>query len=363
MTPLLAGLLAFVCAAVLTPPLRTLAQRLHIVDDPAAAPERKHHPRAMPLLGGVAVFLAFVIALLLVLLIRPSALLGGYLLPKHLAGVLLGGTFLMIGGFLDDRRSQLPLRQLIWPVLAVLAVLAAGVDIDYISNPFGDVVRFDGVTFELFRLGGTPYHVVFWADVFAFAWLMVAMYATKLLDGLDGLVSGISVIGMIVIAALSMSARVGQPETAVLAALGAGAFAGFLLYNFHPASIFLGEGGSLFAGFFLGTLAILSGGKIATALLILGVPVLDVLWVVGARLLRNPRTLARADRSHLHHRLLQLGFSHRATVLFLYVVTAVFGLSTLLVAGKAKVAMLGAVAGLMLALGILGVVRRRRRPA
>lgn len=121
----------------------------------------------------------------------------------------------------------------------------------------------------------------------------------------------------------------------------AGASAGFLVWNWHPAKIFLGESGSLFIGFTLGVLAIISGGKIATALLILGLPILDLLWVIIQRFRRRASPLRTADRSHLHFRLLDAGLSTRQTVSMLYAVTATFGLATLIVSGKMKVLVLG----------------------
>jgi UDP-GlcNAc:undecaprenyl-phosphate GlcNAc-1-phosphate transferase len=166
------------------------------------------------------------------------------------------------------------------------------------------------------------------ADFLTFIWLMGMMYTTKLLDGLDGLVSGITIIGALIIAAISLNKVVAQPNTALIAIILAGAFLGFLIFNFHPAKIFLGEGGSLFAGLMLGVLAIISGSKIATTLLIVGIPILDVLWVIGRRVFTR-KPLGLADKKHLHFRLLDVGFSHRQAVIFLYVLTALFGVAAL----------------------------------
>ena len=115
------------------------------------------------------------------------------------------------------------------------------------------------------------------------------MYTTKFLDGLDGLVSGLSVIGGLIVAGLCLFTKFFQPEIATISLIFAGACAGFLIFNFYPAKIFLGEGGSLFCGFILGTLAIISGGKIATTLLILGIPILDLIWVILRRLIGEHR--------------------------------------------------------------------------
>ncbi|MFH1171315.1 MAG: MraY family glycosyltransferase [bacterium] len=351
---------AFALSCFLTIIVRRFAFRHRIVDCPEQAPERKIHDRPVALLGGLAPYGAFLCTIALILLLQPTALLGGYLLPKHLLGILLAGLLLMIGGFRDDRRSRSPVSQLLWPITAAALIIASGIGIDYLSNPFGAPISLTHWQWTVFTVGDTPYHLVLLADLFTFAWLMLSMYTTKLLDGLDGLVSGISVVGMIILFILSMSRTVGQPETALIALVGAASFLGFLLFNFHPASIFLGEGGALWAGFLLGTLAILSGGKIATALLILGIPMLDVVWVVIRRIVEGRNPLKYADRKHLHFRLLDVGLSHRQAVCALYVCSAVFGSATLFTQGKAKVLALLGVGIVMIILAIALVLRSRR---
>ncbi|MFA6909040.1 MAG: MraY family glycosyltransferase, partial [Patescibacteria group bacterium] len=215
------------------------------------------------------------------------------------------------------------------------------------------------VRVTLFTFNDLPYRVILFADVFAFVWMMGMMYTTKFLDGLDGLVSGVTTIGAIVLFVLSLTREVAQPETALLAVILAGAAAGFLIFNFHPAKIFLGEGGSLWMGFILGTLAIISGAKIATALLILGIPILDVAWVIMRRLLQG-KSVTHADRQHLHFRLLDIGLSHRAVVFILYAVTAAFGISALLFHGKEKLIVLFLLLVVMLVIASI-VVRKYKK--
>ncbi|MBI3956372.1 MAG: undecaprenyl/decaprenyl-phosphate alpha-N-acetylglucosaminyl 1-phosphate transferase [Candidatus Kerfeldbacteria bacterium] len=353
--------LALAASFVLTGWVRRIAIRRTIVDRPENAPHRKVHTTPVPLLGGLAPWGAFVLTVGAILLVQPDLLVAGYLLPKHLLGIMIGGLVLMIGGTLDDVRPRSARFQILWPMIAAVLILVFGISLEYISNPFGAPLRLDQWSLTLFTIGGLPYGIVLFADLFAWSWLMVAMYTTKFLDGLDGLVSGISVIGMIILAALSMSETVGQPETARIALIGAAAFLGFLFWNFHPAKIFLGEGGSLWAGFLLGTLAIISGGKIATALLILGIPMLDVVWVVLRRLASRPSSIVNADRKHLHYRLLEIGLSHRKTVLVLYLFAAIFGSATLFTSGKVKFLVLGLLVVLMVVLGTFLVARRKKR--
>lgn len=337
----LPALLAFLLSIFFTLLIRHVSLQKGIVDRPSADLFRKVHERPIPLLGGFAIWAAFSITVLLAVIVAPSRFHESYLLFKHIFGIILGGALLMVGGYLDDRFGRSPRQQIIWPILAALTVIISGVGIAYITNPFDGTIPLDQWIVNVVTIAGTPYSIVLFADVFAFLWLMVAMYATKFLDGLDGLVSGVAVIGMLIIFALSQTREVGQPETALLALIAAASFAGFLIFNFHPAKIFLGEGGSLFAGFLLAALSIISGGKIATALLILGVPLLDVVWVVFRRFIREHRSPFSSDRKHFHFRLLDLGLSHRSVVVFLYAITILLGTSTLIVESWQKAVILG----------------------
>lgn len=350
---------AVLAGFILTWLVRRMAVRAGVVDRPSEAPDRKTERGPVPLWGGGAVYGAFCVILLAVLLLRPSLLLGGYLLLKHIVGILIGGALLVVGGMIDDRRSQTPQRQILWPIAAALAVIASGIGISYLSNPIGDAFRLDRWSWTILTISGVPYHIVPLADLLAFLWIMVAIYTTKFLDGLDGLVSGVTVIGMVVLFGISMLPVVGQPETALLALFAGGAFFGFLLWNFYPAKIFLGEGGSTLAGFLLGTLAIVSGGKIATALLILGIPLLDLAWVVARRFFAEHRPITAADRKHLHFRLLDVGLSHRQAVLVLYLITALFGSSTLFFHGAQKLLVLAVLAVVMAVLGVMLVLKTR----
>jgi len=313
-----------VLALALTPRVRELAAREGAVDVPGEA--RKRHAGPVPLLGGLAVFASVAIAAT----IFWPRLTAGFLPPKHLAGILIGAAVLALGGALDDRFNLKPSRQLIFTMMAALIVIASGVGIEAISNPLGGTVRVDGWQLRLFELGGLPYHLTLPADGVAFVWLMLMMYSTKLLDGLDGLVSGLAAIGASVIAALSLTAAIGQPELALIALIVAGAYAGFLKFNRRPASIFLGEGGATMAGYLLGVLAITAGAKIGITLLVMAVPLLDVVWTVFRRVVLERTSFARADAGHLHFRLSDLGLGPAATVRLYWAFAAAFGFAGLL---------------------------------
>jgi UDP-GlcNAc:undecaprenyl-phosphate GlcNAc-1-phosphate transferase len=291
-----------------------LAEKFKIVDQPDG--DRKIHARAVPLLGGLAIFAAFFIILYFV----HDKLLTGNLETRHWLGFFVGGIWLMIGGFLDDKYKLKPTKQIIWPILAIISIIVGGVEIEKITNPFGGY----------FYLGALS------AVLIAF-WLLGMMYTTKLLDGLDGLVTGMTAIGAMVIFLFTMSAKYYQPDIGLAALILAAASLGFLFFNWHPAKIFLGEGGSLFLGYALGVLSIISGGKIAIALLVMGIPILDVAWTIIRRLVEGKNPFKFADRKHLHFRLLNIGLGVRKSVLFFYATSVIFGLAALFLQSKGKV--------------------------
>lgn len=333
--------LAFLVSVLMTPFIRRLARHFGIVDRPN---ERKVHHKPIPLCGGIAIYFAIGVALC-ANLYAMDILTDGEVNLHHYVGFLLGGLVLMIGGYLDDRYNLPPRYAFITPVVAALAAIMFGIEVDKLTNPFG------GVIFLL------PWQ----SDVLVFVWLMVVMYTTKFLDGLDGLATGISAIGALMVMLLSLTTAYFQPDVAVLAGISLGALLGFLLWNFHPASIFLGEGGSTFVGYLLGVLAVISGGKLATALLVLGIPLLDAIWVVTRRLWRGGLSAtARADRKHLHHRFLDLGWSQRQIVLTYYIVAAGFGVCTLFLQSREKLIALGLLT-LMMILAALVLVSKEKR--
>lgn len=350
-------ILSFVLSVILTFLVRKIALKFNIVDDPKTRPDRKIHKKAIPLLGGLAIFFSFNITVLL----THHSLLGGYLLPKYLFGIFISGFIIMIGGIIDDKYNLSPKWQFLFPVTAIFATIASGIGIEYITNPLGGIFYLQQINFTLFSVNNLPYKITILADLFTFIWLMGMSYTTKILDGLDGLVSGITIIASLIIFCLSLSQNVAQPETAILAIILAGACLGFLIFNFHPAKIYLGEGGSLFAGFMLGVLSIISGGKIATALLIMGIPILDLAWVIIRRLFRDKKSpFKSADKKHLHFRLLDIGFSHRLAVLFLYFLITIFGVSSLFLAGPQKLLALGILIIFMIFLGGFIVYKYQR---
>ncbi|MDD4606875.1 MAG: MraY family glycosyltransferase [Patescibacteria group bacterium] len=352
MSYFLAFISSFGLAVISTWLIRKLALKLKIVDRASTAPERKIHQGAKPLLGGLAVFLSMaVVAGFFVF--KTDLILNQSIATKNLIGVLIASILIMIGGILDDKFNLKPWQQILWPVLATIIVIASGVGIKYITNPLGGLIYFDSWKIELFRFNGLPYYFTVWSDIFTFFWLMVMMYTTKFLDGLDGLVSGISGIGGLAIAGLCLATAWYQPEVAILALIFSGACAGFLVLNWHPAKIFLGESGSLWCGFMLGILAIIAGGKIATAVLVLGIPILDLAWVILRRLISEHKAPWLGDNKHLHFRLLDMGLTQPQVVLFLYLISLIFGGISLFLHSFGKLIALGMMLLVMLILAII----------
>lgn len=297
---------------------------------------RKVHTSPVPRLGGVAVVLAFLFLTIGYNLISPRLDFGLhhiFMIDKKLFGALLGVVILLVIGIIDDIKGMKPWQKLIGHFLAAGAVVIFGIGISYIRLPGGLHLELSSLVYPI-HLFNQTYHFVVWGDLLTIFWIVLMINTMNFLDGLDGLATGVSVIASVAIFFLSLS--LGQPAAALLAIIFAGSVFGFLPWNFNPAKIFMGDSGSMFLGFMLGVLAVISGGKLATAFLVLGIPLLDVIWVVLRRIFHG-RSPFLADKMHLHHRLLAIGFSQRQTVLILYVVAAAFGVVAVISGTEAKI--------------------------
>lgn len=299
---------------IFTKLVQGLAFKFNILDEPNS--NRKIHQTATPLLGGVAIFVSYFLSLLV---FRKSLFLGS-LNIYHWLGFFIGACFLLIGGVLDDKYNLSAKKQIIWPILASLAVILGGVSIEKITGFRGELI----------------YLPSYLSAIFIFLWLLGVTYTTKILDGLDGLASGVSAIGALIIFLFTITTKYYQADIAMAALLFLGVLLGFLYFNFNPAKIFLGESGSLLLGYILGVLAIISGGKIAIALLVIGLPALDVAWTIIRRLLAGKNPFKNPDRKHLHHRLIDLGLSQKQAVLFFYAVSGFFGSTALFLQSRGK---------------------------
>ena len=313
--------LAFVLAWIFSKAVIYLAHKFNILDHPSS--DRKIHRQATPLLGGLAIYVAFLITVLI--LWQGNLLVDGRVDISLIGWFLLGGFILMLNGYLDDKYSLAPYITILGPILASLVVIWGGLKIAYITNPGGGILYLD----NLFVWDFVPILITF-------LWIMGITYTTKLLDGIDGLASSIGLIASLVIFIVSLAWDVDGSSTSLLSLAFAGAILGFLIFNWHPAKIFLGEGGSTLIGFSLGVLSIISGSKIATALLVMGLPVLDIFWVIIRRA-KQGKAFWSGDQEHLHFRMLRSGFSQKQIVLFLSLVSLSFGVVSIFFTTKIKI--------------------------
>jgi UDP-GlcNAc:undecaprenyl-phosphate GlcNAc-1-phosphate transferase len=313
--------MAFLLALSLTPPIREIARRRGVLDQPDGW--RKRHPIPVPRLGGVAVYLAFVAALAGYLWLARAAVWHAELTEAYLS-LVVASTAVMLVGLLDDLVGVRPLAKILVQAAAGVYLYGNGYRIELLSNPFGETLALGPLSLPLTLL-----------------WLVGMSNALNLIDGLDGLAAG---VGLFAASASFVAALVNERwEIALLCAALAGALLGFLRYNFAPASIFLGDCGSLFLGFVLAALAVRGSMKSSTAiaifvpLLALALPILDTAMAVLRRMLRR-RGLFEPDAEHIHHRMLRQGLTPARVAFTLYGVAALFGaLSLLTVAGNAQI--------------------------
>lgn len=315
----IAFLLSFIVVLIATPYSIKLANKIGAVDVPKD--DRRMRKKAMPKLGGVAViagFLISVIYLITVMSIEGSInLFGEEEYFKKLIGILIGIIIITITGIIDDVKTLKPLQKLAGQVLAAIVTVAFGVEIDQISIP---VLSGLGLTNEV-------------SFVITVIWIVGITNAINLIDGLDGLSSGIALIScvsLLIIFALNNSPIIGI----LLITSLIGSLAGFLPFNLSPAKTFIGDTGSNFLGFILSIISILGIAKTYTAvvialpILVLGLPILDVACAIVRRVAkgRSLKAIFKADKGHLHHKLVQKGFSQKQAVLILYAISAAFGM-------------------------------------
>jgi len=301
-------LYTFLCALgavlVITPLMRRLALKVNAIDQPD---ERKIHDRPTPYLGGMAIYLAFVVSLLLAYSL--SSKVQSY---QPFPALLVACLVIVVLGLYDDLRGSSAWIKFLFQSTAALIVIHAGVRIQLINVPF----------YHYLDLG-------IWTWPITCLWLVGICNAVNLIDGLDGLAAGVCLFAVLSIFATSV--RWDEAEAALLCAALAGSLLGFLRYNFFPARIFMGDTGALLLGFLLGVISIMKGSKStsAVALLIpitaLGIPILDTAVAILRRLRRRQRLFV-ADRDHLHHRLLHIGLSHRQAVILIYMASLYLGI-------------------------------------
>jgi UDP-GlcNAc:undecaprenyl-phosphate GlcNAc-1-phosphate transferase len=299
----LALLSAFFISILCVPLATQLARNLGAIDPPD---ERKVHKVEMPRLGGLAIFAAFMLSVIIFTRITGPML-----------GLVLGAIIIFLVGAADDIYHLSPLVKLIGQSLAAGLAMYYGVMVQFVTNPFDGMLILGYLSIPL-----------------TFLWIVGITNAINLIDGLDGLAGGVSAIAATALGIVAL--RQGQIDVALAAMLLVAAIIGFLPYNFHPARTFMGDSGSNFLGFVLACLAIMGTAKGAALLsllipiIILGIPIFDTFFAIVRRI-SNHKPIFLPDKDHLHHRLMALGLSHRRSVFIIYGISAFFsGIAVLL---------------------------------
>ncbi|NMB57481.1 undecaprenyl/decaprenyl-phosphate alpha-N-acetylglucosaminyl 1-phosphate transferase [Candidatus Beckwithbacteria bacterium] len=312
-------LLSLLLSALINPLVIFLYQKKDWLDDPQ---KNKHpkviHEKAVPRGGGIAIFLAVLISCCLFLPI-----------DKHLLGILVGALVLTFVGILDDIYDLDPKLRLIMGFLAAAIVVGSGIGIAYISNPLGNsIIDLSNPRINFNFLG--PHSIWILADIFALLWIVSLMNFINWSKGLDGQLPGTVSIAALTIALLAgkFSADITQWNTQTLALIICGAFLGLLIWNIYPQKIMPGYGGGSLAGYFLAVLAILSTTKVGTLMIVLGIPLVDAIYVILRRIMAGKSPLW-GDTRHLHHTLLKLGWSKQKIAYFYWFITAILGILAL----------------------------------
>jgi UDP-GlcNAc:undecaprenyl-phosphate GlcNAc-1-phosphate transferase len=314
---IIAFFVALVTAGILTPFITRLALRMRAQKVPKD--ERHIHNEPIALLGGVAIYLGLIVALIAVLLFRGHS-------PKHLMPLLVCGAMVLIWGTVDDLIELRAWMKLIGQVAAASLAWWWGVRIEFLEKPF---------------VGGYWYPADWQSYAVTVLWLVGLTNAVNLIDGLDGLAAGVCAIAA---ATLGVMAWQHPSQDSLIVALVAaalfGSALGFLRYNFNPAKIFMGDGGAQLLGFMLAAISIIGLSKSAAAIaiaapvLVFGVPVFDTSFAIVRRL-RNRQPIFSADRGHLHHRLLDRGLSQKQVAMVIYLISCLLCGAALLISARA----------------------------
>ena len=290
-----------IVSLILTPIVIKVSHKLGVVDQPNF---RKVHKNPTSVLGGTVILLSFLLGIWL-----------GHPIETEVKPLVIGAVLIYLVGLIDDIYDLTPIIKLLGQVIAALVVVYYGVTIDFISLPIGPTIHF-GIL-------GIPITVV---------WIVAITNAINLIDGLDGLASGVATIALMTIGFIAiLQANI---FIMMICSVLIGALLGFLFFNFHPAKIFLGDSGALLIGFIVGFLSLLGFKNITFVslffpIVILAVPFIDTLFAMIRRV-KKGQHIMQADKSHLHHKLLELGYSHRQTVILIYSIALLFSLSSII---------------------------------
>jgi UDP-GlcNAc:undecaprenyl-phosphate GlcNAc-1-phosphate transferase len=325
---------ALVTAVLFTPLAKRLSFRFGIVAEPGG--RRLHHGR-IPKLGGIPVFAGYLAGILLIYALLPPEIQDD---ARRLQGVVLGTAVMFLGGLLDDRYDLRARWQFVFQFVGAVIAIGHIIFIERFTNPFptGDIWAWGPLDW-FFDYEVDTNLVIIWRPlvfVITLLWVVGMINAVNWLDGLDGLAAGVGAIAALLFA--WHGTQLGQTTVPLFPLALAGALIGFLIFNFSPASIFIGTAGVWVLGYNLATLSILSPAKLSTALLVMAIPILDSLWLIIDRLRRGQHPY-QGDRGHLHFRLVDRGVPVRWIVLGYYIMALGFGLVAVLVQNRlAKIA-------------------------
>lgn len=330
-------IICFLAAVALTPLVRKLAIRIGATDLPNA---RKVHKKIMPRMGGLAIYFAFIIGMLIM---WPDS---SFTLP-----LIVGSVIIILTGVLDDMYSLSPRVKIVAHFFAALVIVHSGISVEFINLPFNGILH------------------LYWLSIpLTLLWIMGITNAINLIDGLDGLAVGVSSIVLLTIAGLSLTE--GNLFVFTVSAILLGSTLGFLPYNFHPAKIFMGDTGSYFLGYVISVLALLGFKNVTlfslvVPIIILAVPISDTLFAIIRRLV-NRRPLTAPDKSHLHHCLLRYGFSQSQTVVLIYGMSAMFALAAIVFSTSTLLGSMIIIIGVMLMIELVvetvGLVSANYKP-
>ncbi len=330
-------ILCFIASILITPLVKKLAFKIGATDKPN---NRKVHQKIMPRLGGLAIYISFIVG---IIILKPS--------DESFIPIIIGATIIIITGILDDIFELSAKIKLVGQIAAALVVVLNGMQVDFINLPFDIQLQFGFLSIPITIL-----------------WIVGITNAINLIDGLDGLAAGVSTIALIVISLMAILK--GDVFVTSMGFILLGSTVGFLMYNFYPAKIFMGDTGALFLGYMISVLSLL-GFKSVTALsfivpiIVLGVPISDTFFAIIRRIV-NKKPLSAPDKSHLHHCLLQFGYSHKQTVLIIYGMSAILGLAAVIFSNATMWVSLLVITILLIAVELIvekfGLVGNQYRP-
>jgi len=319
-------LLALIISLVVTPLTIIFFKKMGWVIDPAKTPHPAHiHKTPVPKGGGVPIFFAVMVTIML--LLKPDG---------HLLAIGVAGLLTLIVGLIDDIRGSSPYLRLGMNFLVTAIIVGSGIGIAFISNPFGGVIDLS-IPKLGFDLLGEHHEIWLLADLFALLWIPSLMNAINWSSGVDGQISGVITIAAIVLGLISLnfSADITQWPVAILAFATAGAFAGLTVFHFYPQKIMPGYSATSLAGLLLGVISILATAKVGALIIVLGIPLIDFLYIMIKRLVSG-KSPVWGDKSHLHHKLLAMGWGKRRVALFYWFAAVVLGIAALSFEARTK---------------------------